>query len=340
MDFKNWLETRIPFTKADVDNFAQEHGYVPMWIDKDGNVNLDYQSGPSPMARQIFLRPKEKTIDLKRNAFSGVHVWPRVQQLLNDLIKKGIIDSTWKIAGDNVGRYVNRKFERLPGDIESKTAGDLANQSSRLTAITDDLVFFHGTSEKDWEKIQKVGIHPLGSKFVSNHGFESRGKHDLNKNLVYLASKLEGAWGYAEMRTRSVMKEMMSKEWEHYQYVELCSWPIKPIVLRVHVPDASKLRSDDDAANEIMREWARRLWDSKSKEEQEKIIKKLTAKTGLDVKQFPAMIWRESDEGFQEILNRVPKRIWHKWLASIRRYDQVGYKGYIPPTHIEPIKTC
>lgn len=227
----------------------------------------------------------------------------------------------------------------MPGDIESKTVNDIANPSSRLTAITKDLVFFHGTSTEDWESIKKIGLHSLGSKYVKG-GFESRGKYDLNKDIIYLATKIDGAYHYAKTRSADVMRQKMPEEWKWMQYDSECNRPIKPIVIRVRIPDVGKLRSDDDAVAGIMRKLAGRIWDAKPKEEQDRIIKELSAKTGLDVKQFPASIWRESDDGFREILNRMPQKAWKAWIASIKRHNQVGYSGFIPPSFLEPIKMC
>lgn len=339
LDFKSWLiETKINFTKDDVLKLAGEHKYAAMWIDINGNVHLDYQDGRQPKAQQIKLNYNDNTIQLRH--IVGVHVYPRVQQLLKDLIKKGIIDSSWKIKGDSVGGYVDRQWTNIPGDIETKTVGDLAQQSSRFTSQTEDLVFYHGTSEKDWESIQKTGLHPLGSSYVSAPGYESRGKYEDNKNLIYLATTLDGAWGYAKTKASSVMMKTMPKQYELEKYGSDCDRTIKPIVLRVRIPEISKLRADDDAVNGIMRKWADKIWDKKPKEEQQRIIKELSKKKGFDVSPFPAFIWRETDDGFAEILNKVPKSAWKAWMASIRRFDQVGYEGNIPPRFIEPIKVC
>jgi hypothetical protein len=339
MQFKVWLEAKIPFTAADVMKAAGDGDYVPMWIDFNGNVHLEFQSERSPRAEKINLRPKAKQIELRSRGFSGGHVWPRLQQLLRSLMDKGIIDATWTVNGGSIGRYVDRTFESKPEEINARTAGELAQKSSRLTPVTEDLIFYHGTSELDWESIKRVGLHPLGSKYVKG-AYESRAKHELNKDLIYLASSMQGAWDYAKTRTRSMMKQEMPGKYELFKNSPECDWPMKPVVLRVKIPDIAKLRSDDDAANQIMRKWADILWNKKSKEEQARLIASMSKDRGFDVKSFPAFVWRETDAGFSEIMNRVPKRVWMKWLASIRRYQQVGYKGYILPKFLEPIPMC
>ena len=340
--FKVYLETKINFSKEDVEKYAQESGYgADMWIDREGNVTLGHQDGFHRASQRIQLDLRSKSV-IMRSHVSGTHVWPRVQQLLQDLIKKGIIDSSWSIKADNIGDYASYgNYKHASGDIEKKNAGDLASQQSRITAVTEDLTFYHGTSSDDWEKIQKVGLHPLGSTFTKG-GFESRGKHAGNEGLLYLASKLDDAWAYAKTRTRSVYRAKDPERYKWDQHNSECSFPVKPVVLRVKIPDLAKLRSDDDAANNIMREWAERIWKAKSEEEREQTIDKLIKDTGMEIRKYgiAVAVWRETDAGFNEIANRVPKRVWHKWLASIKRYKQVGYKGFIPARFIELIKFC
>jgi hypothetical protein len=65
----------------------------------------------------------------------------------------------------------------------------------------------------------------------------------------------------------------------------------------------------------------------------------LSMKRGFEVKDPSTgrMLWRDTDEGFNQILSKLNPRIYKAWLASMLRTDQVAYKGFIPLRFIKEI---
>lgn len=344
------LEAKLTFTKQDFDKAAEgEFGVVYLTMTGDGSLHIgekwhargdksDPEYHPDANWRRsikITLVPKNKEIQFRQGSV-GETLKPKVQQALRSLRDAGIINSTWKIrTAMEASGYVDGKFTKFDNEVDKKTLDELVDKAIRLSPITKNIVLYHGTSSIDWEKIQKVGLHPLGYGSNKHFGSESRAKHEGNTKILYLAASEQKAMDYAKSR---VDDQNRKENGSSYIY----SHGNEPVVLAVHVPDPNKLVADDDLVNGVARNIARKLWKAKSKEEKDQFIASLVAKQKLGQKtgfsgDVAEMYWRESDEGFAEIMAELPSSIFKAWKASLTRENQVGYKGIIPPKFIRRV---
>jgi hypothetical protein len=340
-------EAKLTFSLADFEKASEESefGVVYITMTGDGSLHLgekwhargdtnDPEYHPDASWRRsikITLIPKKKEIQFREGSV-GESLKPKVQQALRTLRDKNIIDNTWKItttrqAAQNVGN----KFVHYTNPIDEKGLDALTDKALRLTNITKDMVFYHGTSTLDFEKIKKVGLHPLGYGSNTQYGSESRGKHEGNNKVLYLAGSVSKALDYAKLRVADWNKKLHGSEYIYDQNNDA-------IVLAVQIPDPARLVADDDAVNEVARRVASSIWKNKSKEDREAICNKLSQEKGFKVNNDSGeFLWRETEEGFAEIMSKIPSRIFKTWKASLQRRDQVGYKGIIPPKFIKKV---
>lgn len=312
------------YTDAEFDAKLKEDGMIYLFVDSQNHVRIDDMQKGKRRAT-ITLYPKGKELKLREGTV-GDKIQPATQQLLQFLRKEKIIDDSWKVRGDEYSKYVGYDFKTFPSKY-SKDFDFLTDQRNRLTDGIKDIRLYHGTSSQDWEKIQKVGLFPLNKGTNKEGGFESRHKHEGNENVLYLTGSLKAAQQYAQTRCSS----LENKAKKAGKYIKL-----EPIVLEVRIPDARKLVADDDIVNGVAREQARKLWDKKSDAEKADLKAKLTESAGFEVRDDSTaqMLWRETDAGFNEIMKTIPKMIYKAWLASLKRQNQVGYRGRIPASFI------
>ena len=354
------LEAKLTFTKQDFDDAAEksEFGVVYLTMTGDGSLHIgekwhargdktDPEYHPDSSWRRsikITLVPKKKEIQFRQGSV-GETLKPKVQQALRSLRDAGIIDSTWTIrTASEASGYVDGKFTSFKNEIDKKTLDELVDKAIRLSPITKDIVLYHGTSSIDWEKIQKVGLHPLGYGTNKEGGTESRAKHEGNTKVLYLAGSEQKAMDYAKSRVDDQNKKRHGSPFIYTKDNE-------PIVLAVRVPDPNKLVADDDLVNGVARNIARKIWKAKPEDEKKRIIadlieKQQTPKASLSVFGYDndsskwdiaEMLWRETEEGFSEIMAELPKSLFKAWKASLTRENQVGYKGIIPPKFIRRV---
>jgi len=331
-------ETKLQFSKAAFEKAAKDSEFGVVYLTMtgdgslyigDGNDILDSLYPDASWRRSIKLTvvPAEKEISIRQSSF-GNTLLPKVQQALRSLRDAKIIDNTWKIRTTREASYYDEfgKFSIKPNPIDTQGLDALVDKAIRLSPITKNMVLYHGTSSLDWVTIQKVGLHPLGYGTNIQPGSESRAKHKGNYKVLYLAGSIEKAMQYA--KTRVDDQKRKNKIYD-----------IEPVVLEIQVPDPARLVADDDVVNNIASNIANKLWKSKSTQEQKDIMNNLSQIKGFEVKDptIGMMLWRETDEGFNEVMSKIPNSVFKTWKASLIRENQVGYKGIIPPKFIKRV---
>jgi len=340
--FWHLTEGILAFSKEDLEKEYNKESYkvAHIYMDGKGIVHLGYYGkDPNNLATifsrtaEVTLWPDEKKISVRRTSFGRIS--PRLDQLIKTLKSNGIVDDSWHLDArglGGIGYYKDGKYVTEPEEINKSPLSKLRRLDKSIT----DLVAYHGTSEEDWQKIQKFGgLSPLFMSSGTTGGYESRYKHEYNKKTLYLAGTMQKAWDYATTRA----KQISTKNGQKYGSSP-CDLLVKPIVLRVNIPDITKLRSDDDAVNSIMSKWARRIWDKFSYEEKKDLIKKMSDERGFDVSSMPDYIWRETDAGFAKLLSLLPKDAFQAWFASAKRTGQIGYRGVIPLRFLQNLDLC
>lgn len=334
--FRSLYEAILHFSKEDFQN--QPDDFVNIWMDDKGNVNLGYSPKGNFVSATLF--PKTKEISIRGNALPaavGNRINPLVQQLVATLRQQSFIDETWKIeTSSGIGYYKkgSSTYIKEPEPVDKNGIDYAADPKNRFSmANLDDLIFYHGTSSVDWVKIQKYGLVPLMTGPNTTGASESRAKYDMNAHVLYLATTTKIAHGYAKARTESWERKFKKEtNWKALDQVE-------EVIIEVRVPDPTRLVSDDDAVNDVMRSIATKTFKNKSPDEQKRIMTALSASAGFEIKDrtVAEMLWRETKEGFDEIIEQAPKEIWKDWFKSLQQYNQVGYRGIIPPTFLKRI---
>jgi len=372
MNFKEFLYLELkssPEVLQQIRADLSKEGFVSIGVDDVGNISLNdprFQNHGKPLRfnrrmDRIFLNDN-KTISIDT---IGSTIKPAVQKLIKFLLQNNIIDNTWSFNDNRgIGEFIGYKFTHFPDELADKSPEEVTSIEPFSRAISK-LILFHGTSQKDWEKIQKFGaLTPLfiGSSQVK--GFESRAKHWGNKKLLYLATDRKDAWEYAKTRASGVMLDIEKQlerrikiaedqgDWEKSakltrelqqigssRHDSACHRPVKPVLLRVRIPDLSKLRADDDVVNSNMRKIGRWLWNRKSQDEKKEAIARMDKQVGFETASMANHIWSNT-EGYEQIISKLPSRIYKAWYASIIRSQQVAYQGSIPIRFIEEIPIC
>jgi hypothetical protein len=324
-----------------IDNLEKNHAVFLTLTDK-GNIFLSINAPDDEKTKcriTLVKENSEKIIQIDDNKTA----YPETQKLLKALIANGIIDKSWKVRQSNFSRHYDSP------EFEFYFFLDPRNTLTR--SFNSSLTLYHGTSSEDWEKIKKTGLVPLFYGSNTEHGFESRYKHAGNEKVLYLAKTLNDAYNYGKTRCNS-LKNKAKRAGEKKLWDErsgdgfwLNDKLVSIVVLEVTIPDISKLVADDDYINELARDAADQIWENKPDNEKEIIVEKLKKKhADIDSKwngwrdpTHQVMLWRETDEGFAEIMKHVPKKHYQEWFESIKQKKQVGYKGIIPPKFLKEV---
>ena len=347
MRFVELLEAKVTFTAADVDKAGaeSEHGVIYFTMTGNGEIHMKelYPSNRHNLADhpdvswrrslKMTVQPKEKKINFYQGS-AGESLKPKVQQALRALRDAGIIDDTWHIETTHETGYYppeSSKFTYKRNPVDEKGLDHLADKAIRLSSVTQNLVLYHGTSMIDWEKIQKVGLHPLGFGSNTMHGPESRSKHEGNAKVLYLAGSIQKAYSYGKLRVDFWNTKKHGSPHIYGRDNDV-------VVLAVQIPDIGKLVVDDDVVIRMAQNIARKLWKTKSIEERQRIATEIGLQRGFNPSDDVAqLLWRETEQGFTEIFAKIPPRIFKTWKSSLFRENQVGYKGFIPPKFLKRV---
>lgn len=314
-----------------------------IWLNINGQIQIGWPEKSDNISISRYLKSEKNKIRLLKDKSIhletiGDKIKSSQKKIIKFLMDNNIIDNTWKIEGKNIKEYLGREFTSFTDPYAPKNVSDI-NKLDTISPNIKNIVLYHGTSEYDWDNIKKSGaLYPLFKGSNKQYGYESRFKHEHNKDFIYLATTIDKAWDYAKARARSI-NQTKDKDWKYTQGSGTENWMIRPVLLRVEIPDVSNLRADDDIANEKMRNIARNLWDKKSSDEKQEIMQQLSRQKGWEITDpsVGQMIWRDTDEAFPVILNKLNPKIFNTWLASMLRQDQVAYKGIIPIKFIKEI---
>jgi len=286
----------------------------------------------------ILLNFKDNVVEI-RGGVVGNRIRSGDQQLLQQLKKENIIDSSWKVSfRDDEGMYKRGEYTHVYGTFE-KLPVSFWTRNTRIN-LGENLVLYHGTSSEDLPTIMKYGLQPLGRKFTRS-GSATRIRTEENKDFIYLATDFRTAYRYAKDKASDHMRRLHIKKWSYLQYKEVEYWDIKPVVLEVTLPDFTKLRSDDDRVIRLIKNKSDELWKQFSEEqrnnqwEQTKIWFQKNAGFTPKETDKSSFYWIMSDNGLQYVMPRFDKNEWDNWKASVKADQQVAYKGSIPPQYLK-----
>ena len=334
--------------KEEFEKAAQRSEYkiVEVWMDKNGVIAIDDYTNIPPTKPDDF-KNRKSTLRLNYNAnevviyhtsLHGNKIASGTQQLLAALVKKGVIDSSWKVSfHDTEGYYLGGSYVTRPGEFEGLPL-NFWKRNKRVD-LGENLVLYHGTDTKALPKILKYGLRPLGMEGVER-GYESRLKVEYNKNFIYLSGTFQGAFLYAKNKARWDMMQTDKSQYDYVQHWEWERWFIKPVILLVTLPDFTKLRSDDDRVIGMIKEKGYELWAAMSPEQREAESEKSSKwykDRGVNYgpEKIEAYQWVTSDNGFKIVLNHINQDEWKDWKSSLGSHNQVAYAGVIPPQYIK-----
>lgn len=267
---------------------------------------------------------------------------PQAIDLIKTLKDSGVIDDSWVIKPRaKLSEFIGTDQVDFNGGFGGETVGKMLEKPPLDRNVpAENLVFWHGTSSKDWEDIQRSGVLKPLYQGSQEAGFQSRGKNTHNKDHVYLAANEDVAWTYAKDRASHMNEKYFKDEWiRNIRWEHVDRWPIKPVLLKVKIPDTKNLRSDDDPVSDFLRKIGDKVWERKSPEEKQNIAQYIAKKYKTDPKNEKdvKVRWRDDEIGMSELINKLPARVYNTWLASMYRQKQVAYKGSIPLKYIEEV---
>lgn len=326
LNFGLWLEARWDSELVSrIRGELESTGYCTVWMDLEGRVRTgdpmnDREGRPlglylRSMSNKVFLNARERVAGLE---MVGDKLKPAQRKLLKFLADNGVIDPSWRLdSGGGVGGYKGWTYGTYTDPELPDTVGG-AMGSGLLSPAMDDLVLYHGTTDRGWEGIMRDGgLRPLFSGSNRTVGQESGYKHEMNRGHVYLATRPDKAWFYARQMAESLSARLGER--------------VKPVVLRVKVPDMSRLRTDDDLINGLFNRAARRIWDSLPEGEKSELRARMPKVGGREADDFWAAKYLMGiDEYRRMILGRIGRRAYGAWMASLLRKDQVAYDGAVP----------
>lgn len=345
---KNILTEAFVPDKEEFEKAAQRSEYKVIGIEMDnkGVIRIDDYTNIQPdteeqrRSRRIDARLNynDNEIVLYHSQLHGNKITPAAQQLISALVKKGVVDSSWKVSfhdreGYHMGgSYVTRKgeYEDLPPNFWKR---------NKRIDLGENLVLYHGTDTKALPRILKYGLRPLGMEGTES-GYETRVRLEHNKNFVYLSGTFQGGFFYANHKARWDMMQTDKQQYDYVQHWEWERWFIKPVVLLVTLPDFTKLRSDDDRVIGLIKTKGYALW-AEMPPEQQKVEAEKSSKwyrdRGVDYgpERIEAYQWVTSDNGFETTLRHIDKNEWKNWKASLGSHNQVAYAGVIPPQYLK-----
>ena len=316
--------------------------YVTVEMDKSGKVYFspDFENKVTYDNRKatVVLNFKDNVVEFRGGGI-GNRMDSGGQQLLQQLKKDNIIDSSWTVSfRDDEGMYKKGEYTHVRGTFD-KLPVSYWNRTKRLN-FGENLILYHGTSSEDLPTILKYGLQPLGRKYTTS-GSATRIRTAENKNFLYLATDFRTAYRYAKDRASDQMRRLHKDKWEYLQYRDFEYWDIKPVVLEVTIPDFTKLRSDDDRVIRLMKDKADELWKRLPEDEKEKEWNQTKTwfqkNGGFTPKESDkgSFYWIMSDNGQNYVFARFDKSAWYDWKASIKSYQQVAYDGFIPPQYLK-----
>ncbi len=268
------------------DLWTMAHPRAAFIVDHNaGVVNFDLEEVDQEKNRRPSLKSNSRTYTIL-NTDPAEGASPASVKLLLDVIKIDPAVAQLTVAGTEltVRQYVVKNRQSVVHWVTSPTS--------------QALYLFHGTSAKRWETIKKQGLKP-GSTPASSDG-QRYGDQVVgySEHNVYLTSKPKEAANYAS-RLASVDKS-------------------EAVILKVRVPDLTKLRPDEDT-----------LWWLFSMPGG----KELAAKLGI-----------ANDTHFKHYgpRNPMPAELW-KFYSNLTvhslRNRTVAYKGWIHPSNIQFFKS-
>jgi type III restriction enzyme len=77
-----------------------------------------------------------------------------------------------------------------------------------------------------------------------------------------------------------------------------------------------------------------------AEKEKQRLTKQMSKDRGFDVSGYPDMIWRETDDGFKEILSHLDPNLYKLWYEDLLSSNQVAYSGRIPIRFIQNLNVC
>ena len=203
----------------------------------------------------------------------------------------------YKFVGDEKYRTMTvGQLVEKPGEVETALTG------------LGKLVMFHGTSEKRWNAIQKKGLRP-GSAGEVYFDMVS----GWSENNVYLTFSHANAENYA---TRQAIKDGS-----------------KAAVLRVEVPDTSRLVADEDSFGFITFSRPYQIQvKSRYGDEESYTVTSEHVKNMLDT--FGEKRVKMDEEGqalYKELMQHINNELPKKSLKG----GTIAYRGMIPPKFIQ-----
>jgi hypothetical protein len=332
--------------KSEYEKAAQSSEYkvISVYMDKKGVIYIDNRmSNKPPIAYEdikahLDLNYNNNEVRIFKDALHGNKIDSGTQQLISALLKKGVIDSSWKVTFSDYegwhrgyGDYIYKmgEYEKLPPNFWAR---------NRRVNLGENLILYHGTSDLELPTILKYGLRPLGTKHTVG-GAETRMRVEDNKNILYLTGTFVDAFRFAQSKARSNMLRVDKKQYDYVQYYGWKDWFIKPVVLLVRLPDFTRLRSDDDRIIGLIKTKTDQLWkaldEPQKKIEQEKSVKWFSERgVNYEPERIESYLWAISDNGFETVLKHIDKSEWKNWKASLKSHNQVGYEGIIPPNYL------
>ena len=294
-----------PWRGEDADQLYYEQGYYSLknslkvniakkQIDLDLNY-LDYRE------RRSAENPENRSYVIPTGTEGKFDIDSKMfKDVLKHLVKKDSrVTKDFKIV--NSEKYRNKSIAdvlSIPTEID-KTHG----------ASREKLYLYHGTGTKRWDEIKKRGLVP---------GSGGTEYSDLVKgwseNNIYLTSSPSGAENYASR----------AAAWGYGD----------PIVLKIEVPDISKLVADEDAFGHA----------KLGKNQQLTYLtgRKFSAPWGDDI--MGVRFWLKNKDEFEknseyEIVDKaVNKKILDSIKTGLKKRGIVAYRGIIRPKFITPYK--
>jgi hypothetical protein len=311
-----------------------------IYLTSNGTIQLEEPPRNETKA-EVTLFFSMNTIQLRGERYAN-KISSGAQQLITSLYKTGLIDSTWKLTKHERLSYhtAGGKYITDFGHHNDLSLLFWMDRKNRLF-LGNDLTFYHGTSTFDLPLIKKQGLLNLSVKGISG-GTATRLKIEENRKFVYLSTDIETAMSYAKERAGGYNRKYHADAWSYMQYQTWQVWDIQPVILKVTLPDVTKLRSDDDRLIKMIKAKAYEVWQTLPANIKSDQIAKTVQwfKThNMDYKpeQIETFLWVMSDPGFEYILPMIDKSEWNNWKRSLEQDKQVAYEGIIPPKFLSVV---
>ena len=233
-----------------------------------------------------------------------------IQKLLKHVMKHdpGVLP-TFKIV--NSEKFRNKTIADilgLPREVENALTGN------------SPIIMYHGTSVKKWKKIKKVGLQP-------GH---------FNNTYVDLVPN------YSDQNVYLTFSHSVAENYATRQSVDDGG---DAIVLKVIVPDPTKLRTDEDNAESITlsKEYTKRVFDPETDRTSSITFSRISLRllfailsdkkyqSSLPTTAYDVVLPKEFEELKRDALNSLQSQTKN----SLKR-GTIAYHGWIPPKFISP----